>query len=131
MIGLDTNVLVRYLTHDDQTQYAKAVAFINTATDQGELFLVNTAVLCELVWVLGTAYGYSRGEIAEALEQIFATAQFEVERLDEARQALRDFRSTKADFSDALIGRINRSLGAEHTVTFDRDLKSVETFQLL
>src|SRR5262245_60725661 len=81
--------------------------------------------------VLRTAYGHSREEIALALEQIFATAQFEIERLDEARQALSDFRSTKADFSDALIGRVNRSLGAQRTVTFDRDLKAVETFRLL
>ncbi len=131
MIGLDTNVLVRYLTHDDPAQYARAAAMIDASTDRGEQLVVNTAVLCELVWVLGTAYRYSREEIAKALEQIFATAQFEVERLDEARQALGDFRSTKADFSDALIGRINRSLGAEHTVTFDRDLKAVETFRLL
>jgi predicted nucleic-acid-binding protein len=131
MIGLDTNVLVRYLTQDDPPQYAKATAFIEAATGRGEQLVVNTAVLCELEWVLGTAYGYSREEIAAALEQILATAQFEVERLDEARQALGDFRATKADFSDALIGRINRSLGAEHTVTFDRDLKAVETFRLL
>jgi predicted nucleic-acid-binding protein len=131
MIGLDTNVLVRYLIHDDPAQYRKAAAFINAATDRGEQLVVSTGVLCELEWVLGAAYGYSREEIARALEQIFATAQFEVERLDEARQALGDFRATKADFSDALIGRINRSLGAEHTVTFDRDLKSVETFRLL
>ena len=131
MIGLDTNVLVRYLTHDEPAQFAKAAAMIDAATDRGEQLVVNTAVLCELVWVLGTAYSYSREEIARALEQMFATAQFEVERLDEARQALGDFRSTKADFSDALIGRINRSLGAEYTVTFDRDLKAVETFRLL
>jgi predicted nucleic-acid-binding protein len=131
MIGLDTNLLVRYLTHDNPVQYAKAAAFLNAATGRGERFAVNTAVLCELVWVLGTAYRYSRDEIATALDQIFATAQFDIERLDEARQALGDFRATKADFSDALIGRINRSLGGEYTVTFDRDLKSLETFRLL
>jgi|SRR5262245_1269351 len=131
MIGLDTTVLVRYLTRDDPAQYAKAARFIDAAADRGEQFLVNTAVLCELVWVLGTAYDYSREEIARALEQIFATAQFDIERLDDARRALSDFRVTKADFSDALIGRINRSLGAEHTVTFDRDLKGIETFRLL
>jgi predicted nucleic-acid-binding protein len=131
MIGLDTNVLVRYLTHDDSAQYAKAAAFIEAATNRGEQFVVNTAVLCELVWVLDSAYDYSREEIATTLEQIFATAQFQIDRLDEARQALRDFRATKADFSDALIGRINRSLGAEHTATFDRALKAVETFRVL
>ena len=131
MIGLDTNVLVRYLTHDDPAQYAKAAAFISAAVERGDQFLVNTPVLCELVWVLGTAYEYSREEIAGALEQLFATAQFDVERLDDARHALSDFRTTKADFGDALIGRINRSLGAEHTVTFDRDLKGIETFRVL
>jgi predicted nucleic-acid-binding protein len=131
MIGLDTNVLVRYLTRDDPAQYAKASSFIDAATARGEQFIVNTAVLCELEWVLRTAYGYSREDIARALEQVLATAQFEVERLDEARQALGDFRATRADFSDALIGRINRSLGAEHSVTFDRDLKAVATFRLL
>ena len=131
MIGLDTNVLVRYLTQDDPAQFAKAAAFIDAASEREEQFLVNTPVLCELVWVLAAVYDYSREEIAQALEQIFTTAQFEIERLDEARQALGDFRSSKADFSDALIGRINRSLGAKHTVTFDRNLKAVETFRLL
>jgi predicted nucleic-acid-binding protein len=131
MIGLDTNVLLRYLTHDDPAQFAKAAASIDAATNRGEQLLVNTAVLCELVWVLGSAYNHSRQEIAAALEQMFATAQFDIERRDEARQALVDFRTTKADFSDALIGRINRSMGAKHTVTFDRDLKTVETFRLL
>ena len=131
MIGLDTNVLVRYLTQDDPPQFARAAAFIDAASEREEQFLINAPVLCELVWVLATVYEYSREEIGQALEQIFTTAQFEIERLDEARQALGDFRSSKADFSDALIGRINRSLGAKHTVTFDRDLKAVETFRLL
>ena len=107
------------------------MASIESAIDRDEPLVINTAVLCELVWVLQSAYGYSREEVAKALEQIFLTAQFDIERRDEARQALGDFRATKADFTDALIGRINRSLGAESTVTFDRDLKSVETFRLL
>lgn len=131
MIGLDTNVLVRYLTHDDPTQSGQAATFLEAAAARGERFLVNTTVLCELVWVLAAVYEYPRAEIARAIDQILATSQFEIERLDEARQALNDFRSTKADFSDALIGRINRSLGADHTVTFDRDLRSIETFRLL
>jgi predicted nucleic-acid-binding protein len=131
MIGVDTNVLVRYLTQDDPVQYAKAAAFIEAATDRGEQLVVNAVVLCELEWVLRSAYNYSRAEIARAIERILATAQFEVERLDEARKALADFQTTKSDFSDALIGRINRSLGAEHTMTFDRDLKVVDTFRLL
>ncbi|MEO7891877.1 MAG: hypothetical protein ABIW19_17900 [Vicinamibacterales bacterium] len=81
--------------------------------------------------MLETSYDYSRDEIAGAIEQILGTAQFEIERLDDARLALADFRRTKADFSDALIGRTNRSLDAEKTVTFGRDLKTLGTFRLL
>ena len=131
MIGLDTNVLVRYLTRDDASQYARAAAQIEGAAARGEPLVVNTAVLCELVWVLESAYDYSREEIAGALEQILDTAGFEVERADDARAALSDFRATPSDFTDALIGRMNRSLGAAHTLTFDRSLKNLDTFRLL
>lgn len=131
MIGLDTNLLVRYVTKDDPAQFAKARALIDRAAAEGDRFVVDTAVLCELVWVLRAAYEYSREEIAWAVAQILATAELEVERPDEARLALQDFRSTKADFSDAFIGRINRSLGADHTVTFDRNLKSLDTFRVM
>jgi predicted nucleic-acid-binding protein len=131
MIGLDTNLLIRYLTRDDPRQFAKVRQEIDRAVTQDERLLINSAVLCEVSWVLETAYDYSRVEIADALEQILETAQFEIERRDEARLALGDFRSTKAGFADALIGRINRALGAPHTATFDRDLKGLETFKLL
>jgi predicted nucleic-acid-binding protein len=131
MIGLDTNVLVRYLVRDDPAQYARASAFIEAAAERDERLLINMTVLCELTWVLASVYEYPRDEIANALDRIFSTAQFEIERLDEARQALSDFRGTRAGFSDALIGRVNRSLGAGHTATFDRALKAVDTFRVL
>jgi predicted nucleic-acid-binding protein len=131
MIGLDTNLLVRYLTRDDPAQFAKASKLIEAGVSSGERFVINTAVLCELVWVLRTAYECSREEIAGALESVLTTAEFTVERPDETRQALREFRTTKADFSDALIGRVNRSLGADHTVTFDRNLTDLDTFRVI
>lgn len=131
MIGLDTNTLVRYLTQDEPGQYAKVAAAFESAVDRGEPLVINIVVLCELVWVLDRVYEYSRDEIANALELIFATTQFEIDRLDDARRALDDFRSTKAGFSDALIGRINRSLGAPRTMTFDRDLKGLDTFHVI
>ena len=63
MIGLDTNVLVRYLTRDEPAQYAKVVAFIDAAIDRGEHFVVNTTVLCELEWVSGNfIWIFTRGD---------------------------------------------------------------------
>lgn len=127
MIGLDTNVLVRYLLREDPVQAARA----ERELERNERFLIDSIVLCELVWVLETGYGFSRTEIAAALERILATAQFEIESKDLALAALDDFRRSAADFSDCLIGRRNRAAGAPETVTFDRNLKGLEGFRLL
>ena len=131
MIGLDTNILIRYLTKDDSAQYAKASRVIEQAVQRDERLLINSVVLCEIAWLLDATYKYSRADIGDALERILHTAQFDIERAPEARQALDDFRSTQAGFADALVGRINRSLGAQNTATFDRDLKRLDTFSVL
>lgn len=131
MIGLDTNLLVRYLTRDHQAQFAKVAQFIDDAADTGEQLLVSSLVLCELAWVLDAVYRYSRAEVADTIERMLETAQFEIERPAETRLALEDVRSTNSSFADALIGRINRALGASHTATFDRDLKRLDTFAVL
>lgn len=69
MTGLDTNVLVRYLTQDDPAQSAKAVQAIESAVERNETLFITGIVVCELVWVLEGAYGYSRTDIADALEK--------------------------------------------------------------
>jgi len=125
--GVDTNVLVRYIVRDEPTQAARA----SRELERGERFLVGSIVLCELVWVLETGYGFSRRDVAVTLERILATAQFEIEAKDLALGALDDFRRSTADFSDCLLGRRNRAAGAAETVTFDRSLKGLEGFRLL
>ena len=127
MTGLDTNVLLRYLLRDEPSQAGRA----SRALERDERFLVGSVVLCELVWVLETGYGFSRVEIAGTLEKILATAQFEIEGKDVAQMALDDFRRSAADFSDCLVGRRNRAAGAAETVTFDRSLRGLEGFRLL
>ncbi len=127
MTGVDTNVLLRYIVRDEPTQAARAAREL----ERGERFLVGSIVLCEVVWVLETGYGFSRRDIAVTLERILATAQFEIEAKDLALAALDDFRRSTADFSDCLLGRRNRAAGAAETVTFDRSLKGLEGFRLL
>jgi len=124
MKGLDTNVLVRYLVKDDRKQAEKASAFIRKATAAGDRCFINHIVLCELVWVLDSAYGYAKKEIADVLEKILVTRQFEIEAKDIIRQAIHDYRRGNGDISDYLIGRINHVKGCDVTVTFDRALKN-------
>ena len=69
MRGLDTNVLVRYIVKDDHRQAEKASAYIRGVTERGEDCFINHIVLCELVWVLEAAYGFSKKEIAGVLER--------------------------------------------------------------
>lgn len=130
MRGIDTNVLVRYLVKDDLPQYRAAAAFFDSAREAGELRL-DAIVLCELTWVLRSSYGCPREELADILEKLLSTEQIEVEDADAAWLALEDFRASKADFADCLIGRRNRSAGCTMTVTFDERLKPLASFEVL
>lgn len=131
MTGLDTNVLVRYIVRDDDLQAQRASAYIRDAADRGEYCLINHIVLCELVWVLEGAYGFAKKEIVRVLEKIHAVRQFEIERKDVARLAVRDYVRGKGDFADYLIGRVNQSYGCKKTATFDRGLKNEIAFESL
>ena len=131
MTGLDTNVLVRYLTQDDPDQSKKASAIIEDAATKGEKLLIHPVVLCELVWVLETAYRCGRDDVATTLDRILRTVQFEFPDKETIWSAWADYRSGKADFADYLIGRANGRFGAAHTVTFDQELKGHRQFRVL
>ena len=131
MTGLDTNVLVRYLTQDDPAQALKATQVIEDAAEQGELLYITSIVLCEMVWVLDAAYGHSKQEIQAVLERILRTAQFRFDHKDQLWRALQDYREGRADFSDYLIGYLGAHNGCQETVTFDKALGNHAAFRLL
>jgi len=131
MKALDTNVLVRYLTQDDPRQAAIAAEEIEQAAAKDEKLLIQPLVLCELVWVLETAYDQGKVEILAVLEQIVRTRQFEVADKDTVWYALADYRQGKGDFSDYYLGRANERDGAPETLTFDRALRGSPRFRVL
>ena len=128
MIGLDTNVVVRYLTRDDEAQWQKAVEVI----DQSESCFIGNVVLCEIVWVLrGKPYQYPKAEIIQTLELMLQSPKFEFENRSIIYQAIALSKKRKADFADYLIGSVNHHHGCIHTVTFDRKLKTAKRFKVL
>ncbi|MBI4690490.1 MAG: type II toxin-antitoxin system VapC family toxin [Nitrospirae bacterium] len=131
MKGLDTNVLIRYLVKDDKKQAERASTCIRKATANGESCFINHIVLCELVWVLESAYGYTKEEIAEVLEKMLITKQFEIELKDIVRQTIYDYMQGSGDIADYLIGRINHIKGCDVTATFDHALKNNPSFIVL
>lgn len=130
MIGIDTNVLVRYIVQDDERQAAIATKSIE-ACSVGVPGWISAIVLCETVWVLSRAYGYEKENIQAVLQRIFLASELAVEQQEQGWSALRDFTQGSADFSDYLIVHMNQASGCEYTITFDRKASSHQSFRLL
>jgi len=129
--GLDTNVLVRFLVKDDRRQAATAAAFVRGHCTAESPCHINRIVLCELVWVLETAYRYPRPVVAEVMEMILRTGEFVIEDADEAWAALAAYRDGGVDFADALLAHSNLAQGCDATATFDRKAGRSKGFELL
>jgi predicted nucleic-acid-binding protein len=131
MMGLDTNVLVRYLVQDDEAQCKIVNRELERAVLDGERFVISPIVLCELVWVLETAYSCSKNEVIDILEKVLRTAQFEILEKDAVWGAWDDYRDAKGDFSDYYVGRRHCQAGVDVTLTFDKALKKSAQFRVL
>ena len=131
MIGLDTNVLVRYIVQDDAEQAGAATRLVESTCTEQSTGYVSVVVLAELVRVLAAAYNYEKDVIASVLAQILRTTEFTVEDGDVAWQALREFENGIADFADCLLAHRNRSRGCSTTYTFDRKAAKGQHFTLV
>jgi predicted nucleic-acid-binding protein len=120
MIGLDTNVLVRYIVQDDAVQSPRATRFIEKECSAAHPGYVGLVTLAELVWVSESCYDATRVEIAGLLRRILGTKQLRVQEAETVWKALRLFETGKADFADFLVENIARGAGCTSTVTFDK-----------
>jgi predicted nucleic-acid-binding protein len=118
MIGLDTNVLVRYIMQDDAKQSPKATTLIESLSSDNPGFITLVSVV-ELYWVLTSSYDLTGQQVKQSLEVLLRTKQIIVDRSDQVLRALRVFDEGKADFADCLIERTAVSAGCAQTMTFD------------
>ncbi|MEU4344459.1 type II toxin-antitoxin system VapC family toxin [Nocardia sp. NPDC023852] len=119
MIGLDANVLIRYLTQDDPVQSARANQVIDGLSESSPGY-VTMLVLAEIHWVLRRGYKQDPEAVTDVLLGLLDCTEIVVERADTVRQALRQA-ADGADFADALIQQVGQEAGCERTVTFDHD----------
>ena len=126
MIGLDSNVLVRFLIRDDEAQALRAARLIAAGGGGGSF--VSIAALLETVWTLKRTYGFERSAIVTTLEKLLSTDEFVLEDVVHVRSALIAFAASSADFADALIGEVSRAAGCSTTATFDRKAARLEGF---
>lgn len=131
MIGLDTNILVRYIVEDDPVQTLLANELIENKCTSKNTAFINLIVLCELVWVLARAYKCNRKQIKDVLQNLLITENFTVEHHDIAWQALYDFEEGKADYSDCLISRLNNYYECSTSYSFDKNAAKFTNIELL
>ena len=130
MIAIDTNILVRYLTQDDIEQAQVVEQIFNTYATSSNSIFINNIVICELIWVLERGYKYNKEVIAHAIKQILSTKEFAFENQELLWLTLNQYSLNKLDFSDALIGELNKNFGCAKTLTFDQSAVKSTVFML-
>ncbi|MEA3467030.1 MAG: type II toxin-antitoxin system VapC family toxin [Thermodesulfobacteriota bacterium] len=131
MIGVDTNILVRYITQDDEEQSGIATEFIENYCLHGNKIFVNHLVICELVWVLKKCYKLSKPKTINVIQHILQISQFSIENAQIIWQALTDYKKGSADFADYVVGRTNIFNNCDETMTFDKKAGTSKGFTLL
>jgi predicted nucleic-acid-binding protein len=120
MIGLDTNVLVRYLTQDDPVQSAKATELIERRLTRRDPGFISIVAMAEAVWVLERACRLGDAEIATTIERTLQADSLVVENEQEVFTAMIALKEGRGSFADALIGALGARAGCSATVTFDQ-----------
>ncbi|MGV1769791.1 PIN domain-containing protein [Agrobacterium vitis] len=131
MIGIDTNVLLRFLLADDPEQFEAAKNFISKRSMDDPAF-VSLVVVAEMAWVLKRSYRFTNEDVTKVLRQLLPSEQFLFEDEDRLDSMIEDEMSRNDDLSDRIIAYIADRHGASHTVTFDRKAaKAISGMELL
>lgn len=130
MIGLDTNLLVRYLAQDDPIQSRKATEVIERRLSADDPGFISVVAMVETVWVLDRAYGLADAAIAQALERILQADRLVVESEQEVFTAMIALKEGRGAFADALIAALGGWANCSRTLTFDRKALRIPGFAL-
>jgi len=130
MIGLDTNILIRYVTQDDRVQSPKATEIIERRLSPANAGFVSVVTMAEIVWVLDGAYGLTAREIAAAIERMLQVEVLIVENEQEVFAAMVALKQGRGTFADALIAELGSRAGCIHTLTLDKKALRLPGFKL-
>ena len=130
MIGIDTNILLRYLAQDDPVQSPQATKIMSQLFTEDCPGFISLVTIAETEWVLRSIYRLPDNAIAGVLEQILLTETLSVQNEREVFTAMVALRTGEASFDDALIGALGAWAGCSTTLTFDRKAARLREFQL-
>jgi predicted nucleic-acid-binding protein len=130
MIGLDTNILVRYLTQDDARQSKRATDIVEKELSSDWPGFVSSVVLIEVCWVLSGVYKVKKEDVMFIVMELLNAEDLQIEHHEETWKAHRLAVTQGLDFSDALIGMVHQAYGCEYTLTFDKKAAKGGVFKL-
>jgi predicted nucleic-acid-binding protein len=120
VIGVDTNVLLRYVLEDDGRQTPRATRFLEDDARLSDPVLLNPVLLVELVWTLARKEGFEKPDILAILDELADSPRVAFVPSRPIEAAVEAWRRGRADFADGLIAALNAEAGARTTVTFDK-----------
>jgi predicted nucleic-acid-binding protein len=126
MIGLDTNILVRYFTQDEPLQAAQATEVIERRLSEQDPGFISIVAMAETVWVLERHYRFTNSQIAAAIERMLRVDTLIVESEQQVFEAM----TGRGTFADALIGALCAKAGCSRVLTFDRRAVRLPGFEL-
>ena len=130
MTGLDTNIIVRYLTQDDPVQSRKAADIIERRLSVSNPGFVSVVTTAETVWVLDRAYRFTAKEIAAAVERMLQVEVLLIQHEQQVFTAMVALKQGRSSFSDALIAELGAHEGCNYTLTFDQKALRFSRFRL-
>lgn len=129
MPAIDTNILIRYLSRDDEEQFLKVLELFADYREVG--LVINLPVIMEASWVLQSSYHYSKQELIKTLRQLINTKGLIIQSDKIIEKALNEYERSNADFEDCLIAAQNNSSGDNPTSTFDKKASKLKGMKLL
>jgi len=129
MIGLDTNILVRYLTQDDPVQSTKATQIIEDRLTEEQPGFISLVTMAETAWVLERTYHQSNREIVRAIEAMLQADSLLIQNEQQVFTAMVALKSGQGSFADALIAALGQWAGCISTLTFDKKASRIGGFE--
>jgi predicted nucleic-acid-binding protein len=131
MHGLDTNILVRYLTQDDPAQARKATEIIERRLTPERPGFISLVTVVETVWVLGSVYGLTDRAVANTVERMLQADTLIIQNEQQVYTATMALRRGWGAFADALIGALGAWAGCDSTLTFDKKAGRLAGFEVV
>ncbi len=130
MIGIDTNVLVRFITEDNRQQWALAVDLLNQLSPKNPGW-VSLVTAVELEWVLSRSYRMKRADVVICYQMLLQVEDLRFEYREFLERALESYERSSAGLGDHVIAMGGRESGCSATFTFDKDAARAAGMTLL